>query len=123
MIEMGTNLPGEIGELARIAEPNIAMITNVGAAHLEGLGSIEGVAEEKGAIFRGLVSEGLAIVNVDDRRVAEQAASSGKRCLTFGTLDTADIRLLRVDSSRSWSSPHRAVLCRRGTIPLHRWFW
>lgn len=66
VIEMGANHPGEIKYLTNIALPDIAIVTNVGAAHLEGFGSIENTAKAKGEIFQGLSESGYAIINADD---------------------------------------------------------
>ena len=66
VIEMGMNHFGEIALLTGLAEPTVAVITNAGPAHLEGVGSIEGVAEAKGEIFSGLRSGGVAVINADD---------------------------------------------------------
>ncbi len=66
VIEMGANHHGEIDYLTHITKPDVALITNAGPAHLEGFGSIRGVAEAKGEIYGGLVSSGVAIVNGDD---------------------------------------------------------
>ena len=74
VLEMGTNAPGEITRLAEIASPTHALITSIGPAHLEGLGSIDGVAGAKGELFRGLSDAGTCLVNTDDERIAEQAA-------------------------------------------------
>lgn len=65
VVEVGTNAPGEIAALARIVEPDIAMVTHVGAAHLEGLGGPEGVLREKASLLTHLREGGLAIVNGD----------------------------------------------------------
>ena len=65
IIEIGMNHPGEIEPLARLARPQVAMITTVAAAHLEAFGAIEGIAREKGAIFQGLVAPGTAIIPED----------------------------------------------------------
>ena len=65
IIEIGMNHPGEIEPLARLARPQVAMITTVAAAHFEAFGNIEGIAQEKGAIFRGLVAAGTAIIPED----------------------------------------------------------
>lgn len=67
VVEMGTNHFGEIAYLTQLAKPNIALITNAAAAHLEGLMNIEGVARAKGEIFQGLSTDGIAIVNADDK--------------------------------------------------------
>ena len=66
VIEMGMNHFGEIALLTKLAEPTIAVITNAGPAHLEGVGSMEGVAEAKGEIFAGLRDGGVAVINADD---------------------------------------------------------
>ncbi len=65
IIEIGMNHPGEIEPLARLARPQVAMITTVAAAHFEAFGNIEGIAQEKGAIFQGLVAAGTAIIPED----------------------------------------------------------
>ncbi len=62
IIEIGMNHPGEIEPLARLARPQVAMITTVAAAHFEAFGNIEGIAREKGAIFRGLTQPCTAII-------------------------------------------------------------
>ena len=66
VIEMGANHAGEIAYLTSLAEPNVAVITNAAAAHLEGFGSLEGVAKAKGEIYQGLKQDGTAIINADD---------------------------------------------------------
>ncbi len=66
VIEMGMNHAGEIGYLTRLARPSVALITNAGAAHVEGLGSVEAVARAKGEIFEGLDQQGVAVINADD---------------------------------------------------------
>ncbi len=66
VIEMGANHPGEIKYLTNITLPDIAIVTNVGSAHLEGFGSIENTAKAKSEIFQGLSKAGTAIINADD---------------------------------------------------------
>jgi UDP-N-acetylmuramoyl-tripeptide--D-alanyl-D-alanine ligase len=66
VIEMGANHLGEIAHLSSIAQPTIGMITNAGAAHLEGFGGLEGVAKGKGELFQALPQSGVAIINADD---------------------------------------------------------
>ncbi|MDM8565059.1 UDP-N-acetylmuramoyl-tripeptide--D-alanyl-D-alanine ligase [Candidatus Halobeggiatoa sp. HSG11] len=66
VVEMGANHMGEIATLTKIAQPTCAIITQCAPAHLEGFGSIEGVAKAKGEIFTHLPSDGVAIINNDD---------------------------------------------------------
>ena len=92
VIEIGTNAPGEIERLCRILRPTHGLITNIGREHLELLGSVEGVAEEEGALFRYLHAEGgLALVNLDDPRVARAGRRVGRK-LTYGRKAGADLR-------------------------------
>jgi UDP-N-acetylmuramoyl-tripeptide--D-alanyl-D-alanine ligase len=66
VVELGTNHPGEIQRLAQIADPDCGIITSIGAAHLEGLTSLAGVAREKGALYRNVRAGGTVAVNLDD---------------------------------------------------------
>lgn len=66
VIEMGANHPGEIAYLTQLAQPEVALITNAGPAHLEGFGSIDGVAHAKGEIYSGLSASGVAVIALDD---------------------------------------------------------
>ncbi|HAJ56932.1 MAG TPA: UDP-N-acetylmuramoyl-tripeptide--D-alanyl-D-alanine ligase [Candidatus Omnitrophica bacterium] len=66
VIEMGTNRSGEIGQLARIAEPNFGVITNIGPAHLEHLGDLKGVYKEKIELIKHLLAPGIALLNKGD---------------------------------------------------------
>jgi UDP-N-acetylmuramoyl-tripeptide--D-alanyl-D-alanine ligase len=70
VIEMGMNHPHEIDYLTRIARPDVAVINNASGAHLQGLGSVEGVARAKGEIFAGLPDGGTAVINADDAHAA-----------------------------------------------------
>lgn len=84
VVELGTNRPGEIRRLTAIANPDLALITSVAPAHLSGLGTLAGVAREKGAIFRGLGPGGTAVVNLDDGRVVRQSRAFRGRVVTYG---------------------------------------
>lgn len=97
VVEMGMNHPGEIARLADIARPDAGLITIVQPAHLEGVGSIEGVALAKGELFRGLGPGATAVVNLDDARVAGQAEGLAAKRLTYGRHPDADVRLLTVE--------------------------
>jgi UDP-N-acetylmuramoyl-tripeptide--D-alanyl-D-alanine ligase len=81
---MGMNGPGEIWRLAEIAEPEVGVITCVAPAHLEGLGSLRGVADAKAELYRRLRPSGTAVVNADDPHVAAAAAAFPGRKLPFG---------------------------------------
>jgi UDP-N-acetylmuramoyl-tripeptide--D-alanyl-D-alanine ligase len=84
VVELGTSRPGEIRRLTEIADPDVAIITSVAPAHLEGLRSIAGVAREKGDLFRRMRPEGTAVVNVDDPWVRRAARSFKGSKITFG---------------------------------------
>ncbi len=84
ILEMGTNSPGEIARLAGIAAPDIGLITNIAPAHLAGLGSMEGVAREKGELYRALPPEGVAVVNATDLRAVREAARCSAEKVYFG---------------------------------------
>jgi UDP-N-acetylmuramoyl-tripeptide--D-alanyl-D-alanine ligase len=84
VLEMGMNRPGEIGRLTEIADPDIGLITNVGQAHLEGVGSIEGVARAKVELLNKMAPRALAILNGDDRVLMQAAAAFRKKPVTFG---------------------------------------
>lgn len=98
IIEMGMNHAGEIARLAAIARPHAGLITAVQAAHLEGLGSIEGVAKAKGELFWGLAPTSTAIVNADDPLIVAQAQGLTAKVLTFGRAQSAEVRLSHVES-------------------------
>ena len=89
-IEMGTNHPGEIATLCRIARPTSGIITNVGASHLEGLGSIDGVAREKGDLAACLPRDGFCVLNADCRFTPSISARTAARVITFGVESSAD---------------------------------
>ncbi len=85
VIEMGANHPGEIAYLAGLARPDVALITNAGPAHLEGFGSIEGVARAKGEIYAGLDPAGVAVINADDNHAQYwRGLNRERRIIDFG---------------------------------------
>jgi len=96
VIELGTNSPGEIARLAKICSPDIGVITNIGPAHLEGLGSLDGVMREKGQLIEHLKAGGKAVLNADDRRVYKIATQTQKEVLLFGQSKNARIRATAV---------------------------
>lgn len=84
IVEMGTSGPNEIKPLSMATEPNIAVITNIGASHLERLVDLEGVFKEKITITAGLQNGGLLIVNADDAHLAKVRATKRYKVKTFG---------------------------------------
>jgi UDP-N-acetylmuramoyl-tripeptide--D-alanyl-D-alanine ligase len=108
VVEMGANHRGEIAHLASIAAPDIGLVTNAGAAHLEGFGSLDGVAAGKGELFAGLPPAGVAVINADDRYAAEwRALAAGRRVLTFGVEQPADFSARRIVASIESTGPQQ----------------
>ena len=92
VVEMGANNPGEVAHLVRIARPTVGMITNAGAEHLEGFGSIEGVARAEGEMVEGLAPEATAVINADDEFVDLWRKLTRARVVTFGVRAAADFK-------------------------------
>ncbi|HNH24040.1 MAG TPA: UDP-N-acetylmuramoyl-tripeptide--D-alanyl-D-alanine ligase [Accumulibacter sp.] len=93
VVEMGMNHPGEIAYLAGLARPVTALVTNAQRAHLAGLGSMMAIAQEKGSIFSGLASNGVAVFGADDRWAELwRDQSHACRSMTFGIDQQADVR-------------------------------
>jgi len=90
VIELGTSAPGEIARLAEIAAPDVGVITNIGATHLEGLGSIERVVQEKGALIEAVRGK-TAVLNADDTWSRRLMARHVGRLLRFGMANQADV--------------------------------
>jgi UDP-N-acetylmuramoyl-tripeptide--D-alanyl-D-alanine ligase len=97
VFEMGMNHQGEIAPLSQHARPHVALITTIAPAHIENLGSLEAIADEKARIFTGLVPGGTAIIPADSEwaeRLIGHAQDCGARIVTFGRSAGADVRLL-----------------------------
>ncbi len=99
IVEMGTNSPGEIARLSAIAEPDVGLITNIGPAHLEGLGSLEAVREEKGALFAEMAGRGTAILNGDDPAVCLLAKHWRGKRIRFGLDPGSDVTARRIEKA------------------------
>ncbi|MDX6374176.1 MAG: UDP-N-acetylmuramoyl-tripeptide--D-alanyl-D-alanine ligase [Nocardioidaceae bacterium] len=99
VLEMGAAGRGHLTELTDLVSPDVSIVLNVGTAHLDGFGSRDAIAEAKGELVTGLRPDGVAVLNADDERVAAMAALAPGRIHTFGTSDSADVRLedLEVD--------------------------
>ncbi len=97
VFEMGMNHQGEIAPLSAHAQPHVALITTIAPAHIENLGSLEAIANEKSQIFTGLVPGGVAVIPADSEwadRMIGHAKACGAQVVTFGRATDADVRLL-----------------------------
>ena len=90
ILEIGTNHPGEIASLGAVARPDIAVMVSIGAEHLEGLGSLDGVADEETALFDHLRSGGYAVIH-DDPRILSRLKLPPEKFVTFGLTPRADL--------------------------------
>lgn len=84
VLEMGMSEPGEIDRLAEITAPQVGIITNAFAAHLESMGSVAAVARAKGELFLRLPADGCAVYNADDPLISRCPSPTGVRRLSFG---------------------------------------
>ncbi|TZF84239.1 UDP-N-acetylmuramoyl-tripeptide--D-alanyl-D-alanine ligase, partial [Cognatilysobacter lacus] len=90
--EMGAGAPGDIAYLTAIARPDVSIVNNIAAAHLERMGSLEGVADTKAAIYDALPAGGVAVINADDAFAAYFAErATGRRHIRFGLDAPADV--------------------------------
>jgi UDP-N-acetylmuramoyl-tripeptide--D-alanyl-D-alanine ligase len=92
VIEIGANNPGEVAALVKIARPDVGLITNAGAEHLEGFGDLDGVARAEGEMVAGLAADGTAVINADDAYAPLWRGMSTARVVTFGIDSAADFR-------------------------------
>jgi len=99
VIEMGANRAGEVAALVRIARPTVGLITNAGAEHLEGFGSLEGVARAEGEMVAGLESAATAVINADDEFADLWRGLTSARVTTFGLAQPADFRATQVQTA------------------------
>lgn len=104
VVEMGTNGKGEIAQLARIARPDVGIVTTVGFSHLAGLGSIEGVADEKADLVRSLASSGVAVLNADNQWTQAMARQTRARVITYSLEGAGDLnaRDIRFEAGLTW---------------------
>jgi len=116
VFELGTNRPGEIGELARLCRPSLAVITNIGPAHIGRFGGLDEIAAEKGSVIGELTGEGTVFLNTDDPRTAALAGRVPGEAVGFGFFPPARVRPLDIRSSPRGVS-FRATL-RGGDLPI-----
>jgi UDP-N-acetylmuramoyl-tripeptide--D-alanyl-D-alanine ligase len=100
--EIGMNHPGEIAALAAIASPDVGMITNVGIAHIEFMGSRDAIAKEKGALAQAIAPEGTVILNADDS-FSQKIAARTKAKLVFAGTTSGSVRATDIRQSSDGS--------------------
>lgn len=106
VLEMGANHAGEIARLAAIGRPTVGVVTAAGPVHLEGFGSLEGVARAKGELFAGLPDDGVAIINLDDPFAPLWRELAGaRRRVGFGLTAEAEFRAEQVRQSLDADGP------------------
>jgi len=92
VLEMGAGKPGDIDYLAAIARPEIGLVNNIGPAHLERMGSLEGVAETKGALYASLPAHGVAVINADETfATLFTSINRAGRTIRYGLDQPADV--------------------------------
>lgn len=99
VVEMGMNHLGEIDYLTRMAQPDVAVITNIGDAHIENLGCRENTLKAKSEIFNGMTAKGLAVLNGDDALLTTLAGKLEQQILWYGAGENCDFRSLALDES------------------------
>jgi UDP-N-acetylmuramoyl-tripeptide--D-alanyl-D-alanine ligase len=105
VVEIGTNTRGEVAALAAMAEPNVGVLTLVDLEHAAGLGDLDAIEEEEGALLRALPRGGSAIANGDDERAVRQLLGSrARRKVTYGVRGMNDYRIVRRDPVRLGAS-------------------
>jgi UDP-N-acetylmuramoyl-tripeptide--D-alanyl-D-alanine ligase len=93
VLEIGMNAFGEIAALAQLCQPTVGVVTAIAPAHLEGVGSIEGVQKAKGELVEAIPPDGVVVLNADDLLVLALAARAKGPVMTYGQADRADVRL------------------------------
>jgi UDP-N-acetylmuramoyl-tripeptide--D-alanyl-D-alanine ligase len=120
VLEMGMNHAGEIAELAKIAEPDWAVVTNVAPVHLEHFADgIAGIARAKYELVEALPADGIAFLNCDDEYVTEFSRGMGKRAICYGTGERARIRAVEIAEAGDGVEFTVLVDDKRVHVPLH----
>ncbi len=103
ILEMGMNAPGEIARLTRIADPDVGCVSTVHPAHLQGLGSLDGVADAKAELFAGMRPSAIRVVNEDDARIYRRAYATDGPRIGFAVTEAGRRRkpVVRVSRLRS----------------------
>ena len=109
VIEMGMSHAGEIRALAKIAQPEIGVVTNVAPVHLEFFDSLAGIARAKYELIESLPPSGTAVLNADDEYVSQFGRGFKGKVITYGTSPTADVRAEHVQSQGATGSEFDVV--------------
>jgi UDP-N-acetylmuramoyl-tripeptide--D-alanyl-D-alanine ligase len=117
VLELGARHVGDIAELTRLVAPDIAVVLNVGQAHLGEFGSRAAIARAKGELVQGLAPGGTAVLNADDPRVVAMRSLTDGPVLTFGRAEQADVRVLDVALDRL-GRPSFTLRAADATTPL-----
>jgi UDP-N-acetylmuramoyl-tripeptide--D-alanyl-D-alanine ligase len=102
VVEIGTNAPGEIAELAALTQPKMAVITCIAEEHLEGLGDLHGVALEECSVLAGMAEGDFAAVNTDWPRIRDYLPKEGVTIAAFGRSEEADLRITETKYEAPW---------------------
>jgi UDP-N-acetylmuramoyl-tripeptide--D-alanyl-D-alanine ligase len=112
VVEMGANRAGEVAALVALARPSVGMITNAGAEHLEGFGSLEGVARAEGEMIAGLTATDTAVINADDAFASLWRSLTPAQIVTFGVRAPADFSASEVRAAVGADGFHTHFLLR-----------
>ena len=120
VIEMGANRAGEVAELVALAQPGVGLITNAGAEHLEGFGSLEGVARAEGEMVAGLAPDGVAVINADDAYAPLWRGMARARVIDFGFSADAQVRAveLRLEAGAGGFATRFILHSPAGMVPV-----
>lgn len=119
VVELGANHAGEIAYTTALVQPETALINNLAAAHLEGFGSIEGVAKAKGEIFQGLSAYGIAIVNTDSNDSAGwQPLLADKKVWHFSSEQTENVEFYATEVSVNQKGTHFLLHSPAGNVHI-----
>ena len=120
VVEMGADRAGEVATLVRIGRPTVGIITNAGAEHLEGFGSLEGVARAEGEMVAGLAADATAVINQDDPFALLWKSMTGARVSTFGLQSGADFSAgaIRTSIEPTGFVTHFTLHAPQGSVPV-----
>jgi UDP-N-acetylmuramoyl-tripeptide--D-alanyl-D-alanine ligase len=114
VLELGMNQPGEIGILTRMANPDMGLITNIGPAHLEFMGSLEKIAQAKFDLLENMDEKGKIVLNADDPWLSKRAKTEKRKVYTFGLEKEADFAASNIVQNGNGFFSFSA----NGTVPI-----